>query len=123
MIKWLKNLLGLNGFSDGGFTGRGHVSAMADRDLDREFILPTDCRLPIPPQPEYNITWPGKDQGKPLQPIMWMTVGYVSAPPSDKGCGRWLATGQYWSYFGETDMGQTAPALCTECGGKYKLDE
>lgn len=40
---------------------------------------------------------------------------------SSKGCGKSLAKGQWWSYCGETDMGQTSPALCTECGGSYKL--
>ena len=68
MTNWLKSLLNLNGFSKGGFTGRGHVSAAGE-----QYILPTDCRLPIPPQPEYRLTWPGKDQGKPQPPIMWLT--------------------------------------------------
>jgi hypothetical protein len=34
---------------------------------------------------------------------------------SPEGCGKKLAAGQFWSYCGETDMGQTAPALCEEC--------
>jgi hypothetical protein len=38
-----------------------------------------------------------------------------------EGCKRKLAPGQYWSFCGETDMGQSLPALCTECGGEYKL--
>ena len=38
-------------------------------------------------------------------------------------CGRKLAPGQWWTYCGETDMGQTDPALCTECGGSYKIEE
>jgi hypothetical protein len=37
------------------------------------------------------------------------------------GCKRKLAAGQYWSFCGETDMGQSLPALCTECGGEFKL--
>ena len=37
------------------------------------------------------------------------------------GCGKELAAGQWWLFCGETDMGQSFPALCTECGGKYKL--
>lgn len=36
-------------------------------------------------------------------------------------CGRKLADGQYWHFCGETDMGQTLPALCIECGGQFKL--
>lgn len=38
-----------------------------------------------------------------------------------RGCGRALADGQYWVYCGETDMGQTGPALCTGCGGEFAL--
>lgn len=35
------------------------------------------------------------------------------------GCKARLAEGQWWQTCGETDMGQTAPALCTHCGGEY----
>jgi hypothetical protein len=38
-----------------------------------------------------------------------------------EGCQRPLAPYQWWAWCGETDMGQTAPALCTECGGDLKL--
>lgn len=38
-----------------------------------------------------------------------------------KGCQRKLAPGRYFNYCGETDMGQTPPAFCTECGGDYEL--
>lgn len=41
----------------------------------------------------------------------------------EKGCGRQLAPGRWWGWCGETDMGQTAPALCVECGGDYELAE
>lgn len=37
------------------------------------------------------------------------------------GCKRRLADGQWWHFCGETDMGQTLPVLCTECGGQMKL--
>ena len=37
------------------------------------------------------------------------------------GCGKQLAKGQWWGFCGETDMGQTLPALCTECGGHHIL--
>ena len=40
-----------------------------------------------------------------------------------KGCGRKLAPEQWWNYCGETDMGQTGPALCTKCGGPFRLEE
>lgn len=36
-----------------------------------------------------------------------------------RGCGAPLIPGQWWGYCGETDMGQTLPALCTDCGGFY----
>lgn len=39
------------------------------------------------------------------------------------GCEKKLAEGQHWTFCGETDMGQTAPALCTECGGDLRLSE
>lgn len=35
------------------------------------------------------------------------------------GCGSVLKEGQWFRFCGETDMGQTAPALCTHCGGEY----
>ena len=38
---------------------------------------------------------------------------------ANKGCGFKLAAGQHWAFCGETDMGQTAPALCTVCGGEF----
>ena len=37
-------------------------------------------------------------------------------------CGKILKEGQWWHFCGETDMGQTAPALCEECEpGGFKL--
>lgn len=41
--------------------------------------------------------------------------------PAKAGCGKKLALGQYWTFCGETDMGQLSPALCVECGGKLEL--
>lgn len=38
-------------------------------------------------------------------------------------CGKKLKKGQWWSFCGETDMGQTLPALCTECGGEFILED
>jgi hypothetical protein len=37
------------------------------------------------------------------------------------GCNRALAPRQYWTRCGESDMGQTSPALCTNCGGNLLL--
>lgn len=45
----------------------------------------------------------------------------LAAPNAGHGCKKRLAPGQHWAFCGETDMGQTAPALCTECGGEYRL--
>jgi hypothetical protein len=40
------------------------------------------------------------------------------------GCGHKLADDQWWKFCGETDMGQTAPALCEKCEkGGFKLKE
>lgn len=36
-------------------------------------------------------------------------------------CNKTLAEGQWWAFCGETDMGQTSPVLCTECGGEFEL--
>ena len=41
---------------------------------------------------------------------------------TSSGCRRKLAPGQWWGFCGETDMGQTGPARCTECGGEFILD-
>lgn len=38
-----------------------------------------------------------------------------------QGCRKILEEGQWWGFCGETDMGQTLPALCTDCGGTYIL--
>jgi hypothetical protein len=40
--------------------------------------------------------------------------------PNPDGCRARLAPGQHWGYCGETDMGQTLPALCTQCGGEFR---
>lgn len=42
--------------------------------------------------------------------------------PKAKGCGSMLEGKGWWCYCGETDMGQTEPALCTECGGEHKRE-
>jgi hypothetical protein len=47
----------------------------------------------------------------------WRNVPIVSVTPN--GCGAKLAPGQHWAVCGETDMGQTSPALCTRCGGVF----
>lgn len=38
-------------------------------------------------------------------------------------CNKPLADGQYWTFCGETDMGQTEPVCCTRCGGQLILAE
>ena len=38
-------------------------------------------------------------------------------------CGKKFAKCQWWSYCGETDMGQSAPVKCTQCGGNFILQE
>lgn len=49
--------------------------------------------------------------------ISVVRVPLATAKPT--GCGARLAPGQHWAFCGETDMGQTAPALCTNCGGPF----
>lgn len=43
--------------------------------------------------------------------------------PPRTGCHSRLAPGQHWAFCGETDMGDSEPALCTECGGEFKRAE
>lgn len=50
------------------------------------------------------------------------SIRLQNSEEAPKGCKKRLASGQWFSFCGETDMGQTAPALCTECGGSLKLD-
>ncbi len=42
-----------------------------------------------------------------------------AGPAPKKPCGSPLAAGQWWTFCGETDMGQTAPVLCNVCQPKY----
>lgn len=72
---------------------------------------------PVRPLPDYLLDWPGKAEGKPKPPIIWLD----QKPAQREGCRRQLAPGQWWSFCGETDMGQTLPALCRECGGDLEL--
>lgn len=51
------------------------------------------------------------------------TLQRLASPHAGKGCKKRLAEEQWFRFCGETDMGQTAPALCTECGGEYKLGQ
>jgi len=37
------------------------------------------------------------------------------------GCKRTLSANSWFNWCGETDMGQTLPALCVECGGNFEL--
>lgn len=52
----------------------------------------------------------------------WMPLPEPPAMVST-GCGKRLAPGRHWAFCGETDMGQSLPALCTECGGTFVLAE
>jgi len=56
-------------------------------------------------------------------PTEFFRKGARGVPFLTKGCRKRLAPGQWWAFCGETDMGQSAPALCTNCGGEYKLDD
>lgn len=63
-----------------------------------------------------------KNPSRPRQHIGEILDAALSAKPAAGGCGSKLAPGQYWSFCGETDMGQSMPALCDQCGGSFKLD-
>ena len=39
------------------------------------FDLELDYTKPIPPVPDEYLTWPGKDEGKPKPPILWLEGG------------------------------------------------
>lgn len=86
----------------------GLMVTMVGEQLPSEFFRREDKFVPFPdytPEDKWNLSWPSlKTMEK-------------------QGCKKRLAPGQYWGYCGETDMGQSAPALCTECGGEYKLDD
>lgn len=43
-------------------------------------------------------------------------------PANPYGCRRRIVD-SWWHFCGETDMGQSSPVLCTECGGSYVLKE
>lgn len=51
----------------------------------------------------------------PCDPDVFEKRWVETKPTPEKGCGRQLAPGNWWNYCGETDMGQTAPAICEEC--------
>jgi len=55
--------------------------------------------------------------------VKYLREKLARANTNSKGCNRRLASGQWWGYCGETDMGQTGPALCEDCGGTFKLEE
>jgi hypothetical protein len=43
----------------------------------------------------------------------------MSPPTSNPNGCRTPIVDDWWNFCGETDMGQTAPVLCTECGGTF----
>lgn len=56
--------------------------------------------------------------------IGWRAKAWGGKPPPSyqAGCRAKLAPGHHWRFCGETDMGQTLPALCKQCGGEYERD-
>lgn len=55
--------------------------------------------------------------------LAWLELRDASEARRSTGCKKELAAGQWFASCGDTDMGQSLPALCTECGGEYKLVE
>lgn len=85
----------------------------------QEVILNTsDLRTLLPVDTVIKQIADLKDQGVRQALI---NLGWTPPSVSSTGCFKSLAAGQWWTFCGETDMGQTPPVLCTECGGQYKL--
>lgn len=89
-------------------------------------ILRTDDVFPRKDKPKITISFYGHDKRIPgdcfIVMFDGMPVGFIDDGPkaSERGCGATLEIGQYWGFCGETDMGQSMPALCVECGGEFK---
>ena len=63
-----------------GNSGKVLRCLLVERECDDVVNYPTlhdligDCDYtkPIPPLPDEYLTWPGKEQGKPKQPVFWI---------------------------------------------------
>lgn len=97
-----------------------HVKTHFNPDvIIQEVILDTsDLRTLLPIDTLIKQIADLKDQG-----VRQALINLGWTPPSEvsHGCFKSLAPGQWWMFCGESDMGQTPPVLCTECGGQYKL--
>ena len=58
--------------------------------------------------------------GSDTRAAIVLCAAAIGAGIKKTGCGYSLIGGQYFTYCGETDMGQSKPALCTNCGGSFK---
>lgn len=68
---------------------------------------------------ETHWTWEDGWVGGPAYPTHWKPLLAEQAKPQ-RGCRARLAPGQHWAFCGETDMGQSLPALCKDCGGDLR---
>ena len=60
------------------------------------------------------------DLGSDTRVAILLCASNIGSGVSKNGCGAQLQGGQFFTYCGETDMGQSMPALCTRCGGSFK---
>lgn len=68
---------------------------------------------------EVRVVYTG-DLGSDTRVAILLCASNIGSGVSKNGCGAQLQGGQFFTYCGETDMGQSMPALCTRCGGSFK---
>ena len=98
--------------------GQALLAALDERDAMRAVLLQSPLKQVV--------NWP-KDHDCSFVSIpieLWRSlydwqraIDWRTKPGAKTGCGAMLKRGQHWSFCGETDMGQSEPALCTQCGG------
>lgn len=66
---------------------------------------------PFPPLPDYMLTWPGKAEGRPRPPILWLKYEPWPTCPT---CGAWLVAG--------TAATKTCPACPLESSNNPTTD-
>lgn len=78
------------------------------------------------------VLYAGDEWGEALAECEGEFIGPLEPPGSaakapifsvQDGCRAKLAPGQHWSFCGESDMGQSLPVLCTECGGEFRRQD
>lgn len=92
--------------------------ALASRIVDNHRAIGTDC--PCCSAGDGGLKRLSREERITLV-VDLLDLAEVDVPVCQpKGCGAKLAAGQYFVRCGETDMGQTDPALCEQCGGTFR---